>query len=259
MFYSTLLSRSVRSVAVLGFCGLFAAAGVVKASDATSPEMRMREQLRATMLQLRDAQTQLATLQATQADTDQKNKALTEQVQTLTKRLAVDKDASDKTIGDLKATLEKRDTKLAELNDSLEKWKIAQKQAVELATVKESQRAKLASDCISLQQHVDDQRTKNQAMFKLGMEVLTRYEKFGLGEALVAREPFTGIARVKFQTLVQDYQDKLADARIKPESNPAAPALTKDKPAANTKAESNSKAEPSQKAEQSKSAHGKTA
>ena len=36
------------------------------------------------------------------------------------------------------------------------------------------------------------------------------------GEALTAREPFVGVTRVKFENLIQDYQDKLADQKIKP-------------------------------------------
>jgi hypothetical protein len=46
------------------------------------------------------------------------------------------------------------------------------------------------------------------------MEILDRYEKFGLGDAILAREPFTAAKRVKFQNLVQDLSDKLTDARI---------------------------------------------
>ncbi len=60
-------------------------------------------------------------------------------------------------------------------------------------------------------------------MYKIGTEVLTRYENFGLGTALTAREPFTGSTRVRMQNLAQDLGDKLADQRIKPEP-PAHPA-----------------------------------
>jgi hypothetical protein len=50
-------------------------------------------------------------------------------------------------------------------------------------------------------------------MYQAGMEILDRYEKFGLGDAILAREPFTATQRVKFQNLVQDLSDKLTDAR----------------------------------------------
>jgi hypothetical protein len=67
---------------------------------------------------------------------------------------------------------------------------------------------------------VADQRTKNAQMYQIGLEVLSRYERFGLGDALTVREPFIGVTRVKFENLIQDYSDKLADAKIKPEVPP---------------------------------------
>ena len=48
------------------------------------------------------------------------------------------------------------------------------------------------------------------------MEILTRYQQFGLGQALAAREPFTGNAKVKLQNIVQDYGDKILNQTAKP-------------------------------------------
>jgi hypothetical protein len=56
-------------------------------------------------------------------------------------------------------------------------------------------------------------------MYRLGNEVLDRYAQFGLGTALAAREPFVGITKVKFQNLVQDYQNKLTDQTIRPDES----------------------------------------
>jgi hypothetical protein len=53
-------------------------------------------------------------------------------------------------------------------------------------------------------------------MYRIGSEILKRYEGFGLGTAIAAREPFVGSMRVKLQNLVQDYADKLAEQKIKP-------------------------------------------
>ena len=74
---------------------------------------------------------------------------------------------------------------------------------------------KLAGESIVLKRKLEDRERKNAELFKLGNEILTRYEKFGLGDALAAREPFTGLARVKLENLVQDYQDKIADQKVK--------------------------------------------
>lgn len=83
-----------------------------------------------------------------------------------------------------------------------------------MARTKEAERAKLAGDIILLQRHVADLETRNMALFKLGNEILSRYESFGLGTALTAREPFTGLTRTKLENLVQTYQDKLSDQTL---------------------------------------------
>jgi chromosome segregation ATPase len=175
------------------------------------------------MLQLRDAQNQLATLQAAQAENDKEKKALSDQIATLTQHAKDDKEARDKTIADLNTKISDQEKQIAQLKDVLTKWKESQKQAVDLANAKEAARAKLAANNILLQRRIDDAETKNAQMFRLGNEILTRYEKFGLGDALTAREPFVGTTRIKFKNLVQDYQDKLVDQKIKPESASAKP------------------------------------
>jgi hypothetical protein len=193
-----------------------AATDLLRAADANNPEARLRELLRNTMLQLRTAETERASLQNAQAENEKQKKVLSDQVEALSQQLKTDKETADKTIVDLNAKSSQQEADIGQLKEALAKWKESQKQAVDLAAAKETQRAKLAADNILLQRRVDDYHTKNLALFKVGNEVLDRYEKFGLGDALTAREPFVGLTKVKFQNLVQDYQDKLSDQKIKP-------------------------------------------
>lgn len=188
---------------------LWSLLGAVNASD-NNPETKLREALRNTMLQLRTAQNERAALQASQAESEAKVKTLTAQVESLTKQAA----AAEKTAADEQAQLVK-------FKEAVQNWETAYKQVVELANAKESARAKLESDSISLQRQVADQQRRNAAMFRTASEILTRYERFGLGDALAAKEPFVGITRVKLENLVQDYQDKLLDERIKAADNTA--------------------------------------
>jgi len=196
-------------------------------------EAKMREQLRATMIQLRTAETEKANLQAAQAEMEQKNKELAEQIEALTKQLAEDKTKADKSIAELNDKTAKQEGDIVQLREGLEKWKASHAKITAIAQNKESERAKFEAKSISLEQKVADQTRRNDSMYKLGVEVLNRYEKFGLGDALTAREPFVGITRVKFENLIQDYSDKLADSRIKPDPAPA-PAEEKDKAKAKT-------------------------
>jgi len=79
----------------------------------------------------------------------------------------------------------------------------------------EADRAKFEAEGIQLKRVVADQRMKNGKMFEISNEILTRYEKFGLGTALTAREPFVGITRARLQTMVEEYGGKIAEQRIK--------------------------------------------
>lgn len=200
-------------------------AGVAMAADpnaAAAAEKRLRDSLRSTMLQLRTSEADRIALQATQAASEQKNLELTAQiadlgkkVETLNKQSAADRDAASKEAAGLNNRLKDAELEIERLKLSLDKWKLGYKQAVDVATTKESQRAGLASQVVMLNRELEDRSAKNIELFRIGSEILTRYEKFGLGTALTAREPFIGTTRVKMQGLVQDYKDKLVDQKIK--------------------------------------------
>ena len=209
--------------------------GLLHAADqGNTVEERLRGQQRSTMLSLRDAQNQVATLQSAQAEDEKQKKALTDQVDALTKQSAADKDAATKSIADLNAKVTDQTTLINQMKDALDKWKEAYNKAVEVANTKEAQRAKFESQAIVLQRRVEDDENKNLALYNLGKEVLNRYEKFGLGTAITSREPFVGITKVKLENLVQDYSDKLMDQTVKPGASPE-PARPAASPSQTTK------------------------
>ena len=111
------------------------------------------------------------------------------------------------------------------------------KQSAELARKTEAERARLAGENIQLKRTVADQRTRNAKMHEIGTEILSRYEKFGLGTAITAREPFVGITRARLEALAEDYGGQLAAQDIRMDGTspkPAAPATTapNDRPSA---------------------------
>ena len=190
--------------------------------EANAVEVKLRESLKSTMLQLRTEQTERATLQAAQTAAEATIKELTSKVERLTKNAAKDQEAAKKSIDELTTRANRLDADLARLTDTLDKWKAGYAKAVEIARAKEAERAKLADENLILKAKIRDHKMSNLALFKLGNEILTRYEKFSVGEALAAREPFTGVTRARLETYVQDSRDKLQDQRLKSE-----PAKTK--------------------------------
>ena len=199
-------------------------AGASAAAEQSPAELKLRETLRNTMLQLRNLQGEKDTLQAQKDQTDLEKKEVESTLEKKTKDSDAALAEAKKEITDLQAKLEAQKSESERLSISLEKWKVSHQQVTELATKREAARAKLNTEKIELDRKVADQTRKNQQMYKIGNEVLTRYENFGLGTALTAREPFVGITKVKLQNLVQDYGDKLAEQRIKPDAKSAAAA-----------------------------------
>jgi chromosome segregation ATPase len=177
-------------------------------------EQKMREALRNTMIQLRDADTKLDTAQAAKADDDQKITDLQTQLDDLIKKSISEKKAATEMIEDLKTKLTANDLLIAHLNESLGKWKFGYAKMADYAKQTEGKRAELASKIVLLDRRIEEQQLKNAEMYRLANEVLDRYAQFGLGTAISAREPFVGIMKVKFQNLVQDYQNKLTDQTI---------------------------------------------
>jgi len=178
-------------------------------TTAKADDARLKQMLQTLTGRLRAAETERNTLLSDKAQLEQEKKTLTAKVDALNKQVAADKAQLD--------SLEAKQKELDDTKDSLGKWKAAYEQIQTAAQKSEAERAKLASESIILKRKVEDRERKNIELFKTANEILTRYEKFGLGEALSAKEPFTGITRVKLENQVQDYQDKIADQRVKPE------------------------------------------
>ena len=191
-------------------CLLLLAPGVIRADDA-----KFKETLRELTLRLRTAETEQATLQGEKAQLEQEKQALTEKADLLAKN----SDADKATIANLTSKAAEQDTTINQTKDSLAKWKAAYDQINTAAQKLKAERDKAVSEDIIAKRTVADREMKNRELYRLANEILTRYEKFGLGDALAAREPFTGITRTKLENLVQDYSDKIADARVQPQTD----------------------------------------
>lgn len=178
------------------------------------PTAKFREALKNTMLKLRDAQGQLANAQAATIAAESKVEDLTSKNETLTKDLVSERNAASTQISDLNKKISVRDDSISELQASLANWKKSYEDVTKLAAQRENQRAIFEAKSIKLERQVEDQKFRNIQMHKIGMGILDRYEKFGLGDAILAREPFTAVQRVKFQNLIQDFSEELSDARI---------------------------------------------
>jgi len=184
-------------------------------SQESEVEEKLRGALRDTMLKLRDAQGQVATAQAAQIAAEAQIKDLMAKNESLQKELVAERNVSANMVSELTTKLDERGTLILTLQASIEKWKKSYVGATQLAAKKETERAKAEARSLQLERLTNDLQVKNIEMFRAAMDTLDRYEKFGLGDALLAREPFIGTTRVKFQNAIQDQAAKLTDARFR--------------------------------------------
>jgi chromosome segregation ATPase len=207
------MKRSVIFHLMLGALCLGGAQAIPAADSPPTVETQLRERLRDTVLQLRAAETERAALQAAQAQSADEKKALTAQLVAITKEANANKLAAkvaDSLNDSLKSQVTRQDKEMAQLKEAIENCR----QEAELVRNKEMERAKRQDEVvIDLERLVADRQAKNLALYKIASEILQRYQQFGLGDALTAREPFVGVTRVKLQNLVQDYQDKIQNER----------------------------------------------
>lgn len=199
----------------------FLTAPLLHAAPEADPTAKLREQLKSTLLQLRKVQTDMANAQAAQAAAEAKNKELETQVATLTKKnetlikeANLAKTKSDQDIAKLNERIADKDKRIAQYDQALNQWKEGYQKAAAIARTKEDERAALASEVVSLKHTIADRERKNIALFNTANEILDRFEKYALGKALSAREPFISTTRVKVENLVQGYQDKIVANRI---------------------------------------------
>lgn len=199
------------------------AAATVLAEEADPTEQRLRESLKNIAVRLRAAETDRANLQAAQAQSEVTIKQQGEEIEALKKKLlaatkqaAADQSAARKAIDGLSAKLEVRENENAQYQKALEKWKEGFNKAAAVARAKEAERAKAVERATDLQHKLADRERQNLELYEIGSEILERYKNFGLGKALLAREPFTGTTTVKLKELVQDYADKLQDRKHSP-------------------------------------------
>ena len=192
-------------------------AGVaLHAAEPANDTAALRTALRDATLQLRTAQGDLTAAQAAQAALAAENKTLAAQVEALKKQIAADRVAAEKPLAELTAQNAEQKTAITRLNEALQAAKAEGEKSAQAARAAEAQGAKLTAENLAFERRLADREAKNLRLFVLGNEILTRYEEFSLGNAIRAKEPFVGLTRTKLENLVQDYQDKLLDQRVRP-------------------------------------------
>lgn len=204
--------------------GLMVSQLPVYSQAAAAPDQRLREQVKALTVQLRTAETERATLQVDKQNLETKLNGIEKEKSELAKQSAEEKEAARSEAERLRAEIVAKESEVTQTKDMLVKADTFGKQSAELARKTETERARLSGENIQLKRVVADQRMRNLKMHEIATDVLGRYERFGLGTAITAREPFTGITRARLESLVEDYSGQLAAQRIRVDGTSPKPA-----------------------------------
>jgi hypothetical protein len=207
---------------------VLAAAPGLRAQDEAQAavEAKLRESLRGAMLQLRNVEAERARLDAEltalKVQSERQIKDLTAKLDESLKRSTEEKALADKTIAAQAKKLEAEQARTAAFAASLEKWKASYHQITDIARAKETERLRLLDKSLQLEHKVADRERRNLKLYETAKEILERYENFAFGRAFLAREPFTGLAKVKLEEQVQDYKDQVNDGKVG-EDDPVSP------------------------------------
>jgi len=172
--------------------------------------------------QQRALEDERAVLQAKAAESERQIAVLRARIEELLKQAqqseagAAKQAERDQAVNQLNARVAAQNASIRSLRTALEQESAAHKAAAGEAGTKEAERAKLAGEAAELTRRAETCEAKNGALFKIGSELLSRFENLDFGDILTAREPFIGMKRVELENLVQDYRDKLLDQKVAP-------------------------------------------
>ncbi|WP_400770291.1 hypothetical protein [Methylosinus sporium] len=191
------------------FVAVSLAASMITGARADSEADRLREALRGAISQQRALEDQRAALQAKLAEAESERARLKDQV-------GAAKAEVKQVAKQNREAIEEFNRRIAERDETLEKWKAAYEEAADVARAKDAERAKFEAQTAAYKVNVKSCNAKNVELAKIGRELLERYEAANFVDLAAASEPLTGVRRVEIQNLLQDYNDKILDHKVKP-------------------------------------------
>jgi ABC-type transporter Mla subunit MlaD len=171
-------------------------------AQADSEADRLRDALRSATAQTRQLEDERTALQAKVADAERAAAAAKQEVQKVRK--------------EQREAIEQFNKRLAERDETLEKWKSAYEEAATVARSKDAERAKFESEAATYKASDKACQGKNTQMYKAGHELLQQYKAVTVGDIIVDHEPALGLRRVETQNLIQTAGDKLLDQKVTP-------------------------------------------
>jgi chromosome segregation ATPase len=215
---------AVQSVIVAVLVSSLLLARTASAGDASEAD-RLREELRSTVMQLRELQDQQAAAKATAAPPPTASPdaaALKARLAATQARLlaaqhaASDAEAARADLDKAKADLTALQTTAAATQAELDRFKAAFNQAADQARATSAERDQLRAQLATETTIAQACLAKNQRLTAFAEGLLDRYDHITLGEKLMAREPVFGFSRVHLENIAQEREDAIRAAHCDP-------------------------------------------
>lgn len=187
-----------------------------RAQEVNEVEAKLREALRNTMLQLREAQAKTAEMEASVVQSQQETAKVKKEVATLQTQLTDERNAAANQASELRTALEQARDQGLGLQAQVAKWEKDYAALIVRARQSEHDLAKAKARISTLERTVAEQQVKNVEMKTIADEILDRYTRHSLGQTVLAREPFISVNRAKLQTIMQDLETRIRAAAIVP-------------------------------------------
>lgn len=179
-------------------------------------EAKLREGLRNTMMQLREAQAKTAEMEATSVRSQQEAEKLKKELAALQAQMLDERNAAANQAAELRAAVEQGRDRITFMETQVAKWEKDYAALVQKTRAAEADAAKAKARIGVLERTVAEQQVKNVEMKTIADEILDRYSRHSLGQTVLAREPFISVNRAKLQTIMQDLETRLRAATIVP-------------------------------------------
>lgn len=198
---------TIRSIILVGVA--LAVTLITAGAQEPSETDRLRQALSQAITQSRSLEDQRSALKAQLAAAQRDKAALETQVKAAKAEVV-------QVHKEYRQAIDEFNKRLAERDDTLEKWKTAYEEAATVARTKDAERAKFEGEANAYKASTKSCTTKNTLLVKTGRELLHHYRSVTIGDAFIDQEPLLGLRRVDVQNEIQDTGDKILDQKVQP-------------------------------------------
>ncbi len=204
----------------------FIAAPSAMAEEAGAVEAQLREALRNTMLQLREAQGKTAEMEAAAVQAEMAAEKAKKETAAVQAQLVEERNNAANQATELRAAMAQVEDKAIALNAQVTKWEKDYRALTERTRKAEFELAKAKGRNTVLERTIAEQQVKLAEMKGIADEILDRYAAHSFGRTALAREPFISVNRASLQTIMQDLETRLRAAALPGAATASAPAAT---------------------------------